>query len=343
MREKLPMGVVVLTSTQFGYRCLKEGILPIPQVRVKGILTTASEIRISYAPEPVRISTHVRFEDLAELAGQAGCDAIEIRDRISAGTYLGHLKRWQPDLLLALGWYYFLPRMVRESVPLGCLGIHASLLPRHRGGAPIPWAIMNGEARTGITLFHLEDQVDSGEIVAQAEFPISEDDTSATVYEKATRESIEVLGEYLPRISAGTAPRIKQDERKATYCPQRKPGDGLIDWSWAAQRVYNFLRALTRPYPGAFTYLGREKVVLWKGRLCPDLPRGHCSPGEIVPGFSDAPVSFGVCCGDARLLLVDEIGLGDGTILSGADFLTGRKISGGTSLGHAMEIRSDHS
>lgn len=204
------------------------------------------------------VRTHANFNDL-----HAGCDIEVIRDNIAADSYLQHLTRWKPDLLLILGWYFIIPREARESAPLGCVGIHASLLPKYRGGAPIPWAIINGETTTGVTLFYIVGGIDNGDIITQSNFAIEEADTCATVYEKATQASILVLREYLPRIAAGTAPRIPQDPSQATYFPLRKPEDGLIDWSWDAKRIHNFIRAQTRPYPGAFTYIEGKKVTIW--------------------------------------------------------------------------------
>jgi methionyl-tRNA formyltransferase len=260
VKNQRPIRLVLLSSTVFGYKCLREGIMPIPHVQVKGILTTSSQIEISYSEKPVELITHVDFSDLAD---QIGCEAVTLRGKINSASYLDHITRWQPDLLLVLGWYYMVPGKVRDSVPLGCVGIHASLLPKYRGGAPIPWAIINGDTETGVSFFYADDGVDSGDIISQIAFDIEENDTCATVYEKATLASIKILQEYIPRIAAGTAPRVAQDETQATYFPQRKPEDGLIDWSWNAKRVRNFIRAQTRPYPGAFTFIEGKKVVIW--------------------------------------------------------------------------------
>ena len=255
MTQKQGMRVIVLSSTAFGYRCLKEGILGTPGVKVAGILTTPPQIDISH--KPVVLSTHVTFDDIAKQG-----EVVEMSE-ITADTYLEQIERWHPDLMLVLGWYFMIPRIVRESVPLECVGIHASLLPKYRGWAPVSWAIINGELNTGITFFYMADGVDNGLIIAQESFIIEDSDTCLTAYEKATQASIKVLREYLPQIAAGTAPRISQDESQATYSPQRKPEDGLINWSWSAKRIRDFIRAQTRPYPGAFTYIEGKKVTIW--------------------------------------------------------------------------------
>ncbi|MBM3145494.1 MAG: methionyl-tRNA formyltransferase [Chloroflexi bacterium] len=260
MPEQQVMKAVLLSSTTFGRRCLEEGILNASNVRVTGILTTPREIEISYSDKPVEINTHAKFDDLAD---RIGCDVVSMTGKMDSQNYLQYLHQWAPDLLLVLGWYYMIPRKVRESAQAGCVGIHASLLPKYRGGAPIPWAIINGETETGVTFFHFGDGVDDGDIIAQKRFPITSQDTVATIYEKATSSSIVILREYLPKLATRTAPRIQQDHNQATYFPQRSPEDGLIDWSWDAKRIRDFIRAQTRPYSGAFTYLEGKRITIW--------------------------------------------------------------------------------
>jgi len=256
----IKMKVVVLSSTAFGYRCLKEGILETSGVKVVGILTTPPQISYSHSGKTVSISTHVNF---VELAKQAGCEVVEMCGKMTATDYLEPIKRWHPDLMLVLGWYFMIPRKVRDAVSLGCAGIHASLLPKYRGGAPITWAIINGETKTGISFFYIVDGVDKGNIIAQRELSIEDNDNCATVYEKVTQTSIKVLREYLPQIATGNAPSIVQDGSQATQFPMREPKDGEIDWSWSAKRIRDFIRAQTRPYPGAFTYIKGKKVIIW--------------------------------------------------------------------------------
>ena len=131
------------------------------------------------------------------------------------------------------------------------------------GGVPVPWTIINGETETGVTFFYLVEGIDNGDIIAQQKYSIEPHDNCATVYEKATLASIDILRKYLPLIAVGKAPRIHQDESQATYFPPRKPEDGLIDWIWSAKRIHDFIRAQTHPYPGAFTLLGDKKVIIW--------------------------------------------------------------------------------
>ena len=157
--------IALLSSTVFGYRCLRDGILKASNVQVVGILTTPRRIKISYATEPVEIASHAKFDESAD---QIGCEVISMTGNMDSQNYLQYIQKWNPDLLLALGWYYMIPRNVRENVALGCAGIHASLLPLYRGGAPIPWAIINGETETGVTFFYFSDGVDDGDMMRRS-------------------------------------------------------------------------------------------------------------------------------------------------------------------------------
>jgi len=258
------MRVAILSSTQFGLRCLSEGITAISGVQVAGIMTTPQQINISYSEKPVDIKTHANFSEIARVVG---CEIAVMNGPVRTRDYLASLDRWRPHLLLALGWYYNIPKAVRDSTQLGCTGIHASLLPRFRGGAPINWAIIQGESETGVTFFHLTDEIDAGDVIAQQAFAIDSNDTCATLYEKAEQASVDILRTWLPKLAGGTAPRVPQDHSQATQFPQRNPDDGLINWSWNGDRIRNFIRAQTRPYPGAYFIAGRHKVIVWDATI----------------------------------------------------------------------------
>ncbi len=156
-----------------------------------------------------------------------------------------------------------IPASIRRMAPRGCIGIHASLLPKFRGGAPLVWAMIHGEPETGVSLFHFSDGVDDGEIIGQRSFPIGGSDTIRDLMARAESASLELLREFMPKVAAGTAPKTPQREEDATRFPQRSPEDGRIDWTWEPRRIRDFIRAQTRPYPGAFTLIGDKKIVIW--------------------------------------------------------------------------------
>lgn len=248
-----------MSSTKFGRFCLEKGVLTVPEVNVAGIITTTRFIKISYSKKPVEIMTHADFSDLHN-------NIFILKGKVKTSLYLPFIKECKPDLILAIGWYYMIPKKVREMAKYGAAGVHNSLLPRYRGGAPLTWAIMNGETRTGVSFFRFEEGVDTGDIFGQRELFIDRDDTIKTVYEKAENVSVKMLRDTLPKIANGTIEIKKQDHSLATEFPQRKPEDGEIDWNWGSRRIYNFVRAQTRPYPGAFTYLNGNRVKIWKAR-----------------------------------------------------------------------------
>jgi methionyl-tRNA formyltransferase len=173
--------------------------------------------------------------------------------------------------------------MIREEVlnipRLGAFNMHGSLLPRYRGRVPINWAVLHGEKETGVTLHHMVKRADAGDIVDQETVPIGPEDTAQDVFRKAVKAASLVLERQLDGLLQGTAPRRKQDESRATYFGGRKPEDGRIDWTQSAERIYNLIRAVTHPYPGAFTTAGGEKLFVWRARPVKGTEE---KPGQVV-------------------------------------------------------------
>lgn len=252
------MRIVFFGATDLGFRCCEQ--LFEAGENVVGIFTMPEEFRISYSLEPVR---NVTFRNFEELADRHNVPLIHVTTKMSDDHYVETLRNWRPDFGLVIGWYYMIPRVLLEMFPRGVAGIHASLLPKYRGGAPLVWAIMNGERKAGVTLFYFDGGVDTGDVIAQQEFTITSEDTIRTVYDKATQASLSILSDYVPLIRSGEAPRVRQDHSAATQFPQRKPADGLIDWEKSPEEIRNFIRAQTKPYPGAFTFISGKKVVIW--------------------------------------------------------------------------------
>jgi methionyl-tRNA formyltransferase len=185
--------------------------------------------------------------------------------------------------------------------------MHPTLLPKHRGRAAIPWAILSGIAVTGVTLFEIVDgTADSGPIVGQVEVPLSCDETATSLYDKVTAAHVELVRRCVPQLLDGTAPRVEQETRRASVWPKRMPADGIIDWETRAPYLHDWVRAQTRPYPGAFTYLGDEKLVIWRARpveLDEDAPAG-----TVVSRDGDDAV---VACGEGGLVLEEVEGVAE--------------------------------
>jgi len=233
-----------------------------------------------------------------EVAARLGAQLIETRD-VNAAETVAQVGELDPELIFVVGWSQLVREPFIALAREGVFGMHPTLLPKHRGRAPIPWAILSGLARTGVTLFEIADSTaDSGAIVGQVVVEIAPDETATTLYEKVSAAHVELVREYVPQLLAGTAPRIPQDPRRASVWPRRTPADGIIDWETRARYLYDWVRAQTRPYPGAFTWLGEEKVVIWRAR--PVELRTDAPAGTVVERRPEGPV---VACGEGGLVL----------------------------------------
>jgi methionyl-tRNA formyltransferase len=246
-----------------------------------------------------------------EVAARHGSALVETSD-VNAESTLDAVRSLDPELVFVVGWSQLVREPFIALAREGVFGMHPTLLPRHRGRAPIPWAILTGLARTGVTLFEIVDPTaDSGSIVGQAVVDIAPDETAETLFARIADAHVELIREYLPQLLARSAPRIPQDARRASAWPKRTPADGIIDWETRAPYLYDWVRAQTRPYPGAFTFLGEEKVVVWRAR---PVELDDAAPaGTIVATRPEGPV---VACGQGGLVL-EEIETGAGELAVG--------------------------
>jgi methionyl-tRNA formyltransferase len=233
-----------------------------------------------------------------DVAARLGAVLHETRD-INADETLAVLGELEPELVFVVGWSQLVRDPFIELASEGVFGMHPTLLPRHRGRAPIPWSILTGLARTGVTLFEIADSsADSGAIVGQREVEITPDETATTLFARIADAHVELVRALVPQLLARTAPRIPQDPSRASSWPKRSPPDGIIDWETRAPYLYDWVRAQTRPYPGAFTFLGDEKVIVWGAR--PVSLADEAPPGTIVDVLEEGPI---VACGEGGLLL----------------------------------------
>lgn len=234
-------------------------------IKPKAIFSIPQEFNISYSKEKVKNSNYANLKELADKYDILYYE-IDSIDGKRIKDYEPIIKEFNLDLLLVLGWYYMVPKSTRELAKYGAWGIHASLLPKYAGGAPLNWAIINGEKQTGVTLFCMEDGVDDGDIIAQKSFSIDYEDTIKEVYDKATMASKEILSDIF--IDIEKVKFIPQDKSKIEIFPQRKPDDGEIDLTRSSDEIYNFIRAQSSPYPGAFIRtVDGKKLVIEKVRV----------------------------------------------------------------------------
>lgn len=179
-------------------------------------------------------------------------------DKLRGQGFLDALANWQPDLNVVVAYGRILPPQVLTLPPQGCLNVHYSLLPKYRGAAPVAWAIMNGEKKTGVTTMKLVEKMDAGPILLQEELLIAPDDTTASLQTKLSPLGAKLLLETIRKLKEGSVAPMPQREEEATYAPMIKKEDGRIDWSQAAEAIERRVRALD-PWPSAYTQ--------WKGKL----------------------------------------------------------------------------
>ena len=217
--------------------------------------------------------------DLGAVAAAAGVPVLEVAS-VNEERCIAWTRGRAPDVVLVVGWTQLLKAEMLAIPKVACLGFHASLLPKYRGRAPINWALIHGETETGNTMIVLEPGADEGDIVAQRRIPITDEDDCATLYDKVAETEVEMLAEVLPLLREGRMPRRKQEASQATVMPRRRPEDGRIEWRRTTRQLYDWVRALTHPYPGAFTEAGGSRVFVWKAREFEGDP-GAGAPGDV--------------------------------------------------------------
>lgn len=267
-----------------------------------------------------------RVSDYRSLGQQVEGTNIPFRSfvRVTEPAVEEFLRAHQPDLLWAIGLSQLVPDRLICLARYGGVGFHPTILPRGRGRAPVAWTILLGE-RAAATLFHLTEEADAGDIIAQREVPVLPDDYSEDLIARTNDVLAEVIHELAPSIKAGALPRMPQEQADATYFGKRTPEDGLIDWSQTTDAVYRLVRAAGRPYPGAFSFLGERKVTIWRATpaiAASDFGDAEClhAAGTVVR--QDGERGIMVRTGDGALWLTgfegaDADALALGTRLSG--------------------------
>ncbi len=236
------------------------------------------------------------FSSVARLGAELDLPVYAPED-VNHPLWVDRIRALQPDVIFSFYYRHMLSDEILSLAPQGGFNLHGSLLPHYRGRAPVNWALVNGETETGATLHKMVKRPDAGDIVGQQKVTIADNDTALTLHKKVLEAAQVVLQEQLPKLKNGTATFTKQDESQASYFGRRTAADGEILWHKSAKEINNLVRAVTEPYPGAFSYLGQRKLIVWRSRV---LDTQHDKqPGTVL---STSPLV--IACGEGALEIV---------------------------------------
>lgn len=245
--------------------------------------------------------------------------------KLRESAAVAEIQALAPDLIVTAAYGQILPKAILELPRYGCINVHGSLLPAYRGGAPIQRSIMNGEAVTGVTIMYMAEGLDTGDMISRVEVPITDEDTSGSMFEKLSFAGAALLKDTLPELLAGRIEAVKQDDALATYASNLKREDERIDWTRSSRHIFNQVRGLV-PWSGGFTLWNDEVFKVWACRIGdsrPDVPAGtviSCEAGGIE-----------VRTGDGSVVLTQVQPAGK-KAMEAAEFIRGGKMTKGTVL-----------
>ncbi len=333
------MNVGFVSGVNLGRRALlgllDSGEFDSSRANLAGVFSLSAE-------KEARTVGFVPFDDMARTHG---FPLHKVR-RMNSPESLSILRKAQPDTIFVIGWSELVgPEILdlpgqrlglaqRHGPTHGCIGMHPTMLPVGRGRAPLPWTVIKGYRRSGVSMFYLEEGPDTGDIIAQREYCIEPEDDIADVYEKVAQLHYDIAKETFPLLVAGTAARVTQDSLakmrgvRPSVWEKRTPEDGRIHWNSSARDVVNWIRALTRPYPGGFTEWQGHRLFVWRAKLLDEEP-SQFGPGQALGIDSGGLV---VACAVGRVVLY-EVQLVGGDVMSGAEFGVSRHVEIGATLG----------
>ena len=272
---------------------------------------------------------HLRLAatDVKSIAVEAKLKIFQPED-IKANESLGFLKKLKPDLFVIIAYGQIFSQEALDIPAIMPINIHASLLPRYRGAAPINWAIINGDKKSGLTVIYVTRRMDAGPVMLQKEIKIDPQDTSVTLEEKLSQGAAEILMESLKVIDGRSYRLAEQEEDKVILAPKLTKNDGLIDWNTPAVDIHNQIRGVL-PWPGAFTGYRRKLLKIFQAELLPVFPAHKPVPGEVVRADKQ-----GIVVAAARgFLEIKELQLEAAKRMPAQSFVMGHKLTAGEILG----------
>lgn len=306
------MNVVFMGTPEFAVPCLKA--LLAHGDTVVGVYTQPDK--------PKGRGHHVLPPPVKQVAVEAGLSVLQpvtLRD----AEVQAQLRALNPDLIVVVAYGKLLPKEVLEIPPLGCVNVHASLLPRYRGAGPIQWSVLNGETESGVTTMYMAEGLDTGDMIFKAATPIGENETADELYDRLALLGAGTLSKTLDALQAGTAPRVPQGDAPSNYAPMLTRELCAIDFQKSAQEVHNQIRGLSS-WPCATTTLAGKRLKVYRSEL---------TAGDGVPGTVLDSTTLVVACGDHRAVRLTEVQVEGSKRMASVDYLRGHPIPAGTVLG----------
>jgi methionyl-tRNA formyltransferase len=249
-------------------------------------------------------------------------------ERIRRPEAQAHLAALAPEIMIVVGYGQIIPQSVIDIAPRGIVNVHASLLPKYRGAAPVQWAIVNGETRTGVTTMQINAGLDTGDILLERETAIGPEETALELGERLAVMGAELLIETLDGLARGAITPRKQDDNLASHAPILKKEDGAISWNGPERAIHNRVRGLL-PWPGAHTRFRGQLLHIWRARVESD--RTTLAPGQVLAG-----PRFRIACGDGAVLELLEVQMEGRKRMSGEAFANGQRLRENEILGEQL-------
>lgn len=300
-------------------RILFMGTPDFAAVSLKRLVEDGYEIcGVFTQPDKPRNRNKVTFSPVKEYALSQGLTVYQ-PTKLRDGTALELVKSLAPELIVVVAYGRILPKDILDVPPLGCVNVHASLLPKYRGSAPINWAMLNGDAETGVSIMYMAEELDAGDVILTAKTPIDPEEDLPALWDRLAKVGAEALAEALPLLAAGTAPRTPQDSTQATFAPMLSRELSPIDWTKPMAAIRNQVRGLI-PWPCASMELDGKNVKVYRTAIGSETT---LAAGKIAEAGKQG---LAIACGDRRLLRILELQAEGGKRMAAADYLRGHPV-----------------
>lgn len=314
-------------------RAVFMGTPEIAATVLKSVLASKHEVVavVTQTDKPKGRGHEMAFPPVKEVALAAGIPVLQPQ-RARDEAFIEELKTYQPDIILVAAYGKLLPKEVLDMPKFGCINVHASLLPKYRGASPIQWAVLNGDEKSGVTIMHMAETMDTGDIIMTKEVVLAKDETAGTLHDKLAEIGGPLLIEAMDALETGRAPRIRQNEEEATYVKMLDKTMGNLDFLKPAVQLERWIRGLN-PWPTAYTKLEGKLLKLWRAEVI-----SAEEAGKSIKGFEAGTVitvskdSFDVLTGDG-VLRIKELQLEGKRKMTAEEFLRGFALEVGTQLG----------